>query len=194
MTTMFAGDFCSMVVKVKDPDGNYPVVDVKVEEHDGRITVRANEAGGVRFCNLGITPVTISVGHPACNQVVVHNVGLIWGQTSHVAIIYDRAPCLMDPPPVAACQFLLRFVRSTSSSVVSLPQFVKNVVLKMSNPHEEIPTADEYGRLLVRVRVGQELRGVVSAEGYATAELNIPCTGDSLRSERYITLNPVDRR
>jgi hypothetical protein len=103
-------DYCSLIVKVTDPHGNEPEVAVSVRERDGRFTRQDNAQGGVGFCNLGITPVEVTVGSPACNQTIVRNVPVDWAEERKITILYDPSPCMVDRPPVAACAFLFRFV------------------------------------------------------------------------------------
>lgn len=180
-----AKDFCSLIVKVRSPQGKEVEALVVVEEHDGRRIEQQNRLGGLRFCDLGIMPVTVTVGHPACNQVVVRNVPLDWGETTTLPITYDQEPCLIDSPPVAACKFLFRFIDLQHN-------FVKGVSLKTQTPYEEVLKADEFGRLMMRIPAGQELLGATSSNGYSTAVVKISCTTENERVERYVTLRKVD--
>src|ERR1700722_16587878 len=95
-----AADFCSLAVSVIDPSGQEVEAPVTVEERDGTTQRSENKPGGVRFCNLGINPVTVTVGGSNCNQVIVRDAALQWGATSKVSVIYDRKACLVDNPPV----------------------------------------------------------------------------------------------
>jgi hypothetical protein len=173
-------------VKVVDPHGKEVEASVTVEEHDGRKIERENRPGGVRFCDLGITPVTVTVGHPACNQVVVRNVGLMWGKTSNISVIYDRKPCLIDTPPVAACQFLLRFVNLERRPI-------NGVSLEIQKPYGETRRADKFGRALVRIAARQELVAVAVAQGYRPTDTKIPCTSENQRLERFVMLTMEGR-
>ena len=105
-----AQTYCSLVVRVVDPSGReVPEAPVRLEEQGGRVVNAENRRGGVRFCDLDLQPVTITVGYPGCNQVRVRDVPLEWGQTRTVKVVYDREPCIRDLPPVAACKILFRF-------------------------------------------------------------------------------------
>jgi hypothetical protein len=106
--SIHAQQYCSLSVNI-DSQGQPVEAKVAVQESDGRTTEKMANFGSVQFCDLGIKPITISAGHPACNQAVVRNVGLHWGITIKVKMIYDREPCIVDEPPVAACQMLFRF-------------------------------------------------------------------------------------
>ena len=185
-TSLFAEDFCSLVVKVRDPQGAEVEASVVVEERDGRKIEKENTPGGVKFCDLGITPVTVTVGSPSCNQVIVRNVPLDWGETSLVSVVYDDRPCLVDAPPVAACKFLFRFIDAQHNSI-------NGVVLRTHTPYEETHKADTFGRLLIRIAAWQKLSGTASADGYEPAELRVPCITKNQRIEQYVTLVPRTR-
>jgi len=185
-TNLFAKDHCSLVVKAVDSEGREVEADVVVTERDGRRIERENRPGGVKFCDLGITPITVTVGSPECNQVVVRNVPLRWGETRIVSVIYDDRPCLVDPPPVAACQFLFRFIDTQHN-------FVKGVSLKTQTPYEEVHKADDFGRLLMKIPAGQQLLGMAAANGYGPAEVRVPCVTNNRKVEQYITLTKSGR-
>lgn len=152
-----------------------------VQERDGRRVEQESQSGGARFCDLGITPVTVTVGAPQCNQVTVRNIGLEWGKTANVSVIYDNRPCLVDNPPVAACQFLLRFVDAGRKPVAG-------VSVSTQDPGGRTEKADEFGRLLIRIPANEELRAVGTAPGYGRSEVRIPCSSENQRVERYVVL------
>src|SRR5438128_4567871 len=78
--TAMAQDRCSLVVRVVDSDNKeVPGAHIKVTERNGRVVEATNRRGGTRFCDLGILPVTITVGSKACNEVTVRNAPLDWG-------------------------------------------------------------------------------------------------------------------
>ncbi len=178
-----AAGYCSLAIKVSDPAGKEVEARVIVQERDGRRVEQESQSGGARFCDLGITPVTITVGAPQCNQVIVRNVGLEWGKTANVSVICDRRPCLSDAPPVAACQFLLRFVDAGHKPVAG-------VSVRRQDPGDGTGTekADEFGRLLVRIPANEALRAVGTAPGYGRSEVRIPCSSENQRVERYVVL------
>ena len=77
-----AADYCSLVVRVVSPEGDRPEVLVSVREKDGRLIAPDPTSGDVRFCDLGMRPVTVRVGaDDTCNQVTVANVPLWWHET-----------------------------------------------------------------------------------------------------------------
>jgi hypothetical protein len=177
---------CSLSVNLIDPEGRAVEANVSVRESDGRTVEKTATLGSAQFCDLGITPVDITVGHPACNQAVLRSVGLQWGITTKVKMIYDREPCLIDEPPVAACQMLLRFADAAG-------HWLSGVVLAMRSPYDQSLTADEFGRLLIRIPAFKELVGSASIAYYDTAEVRMPCTSENYRVERHITLKKPAR-
>lgn len=179
-------DYCSLIVKVVNGQGQETEAWVTVEERDGRRLREENVPGGVRFCDLGILPVTVMVGDPACNQVVVRNVPLYWGETRELKVFYDRDPCLIDPPPVAACRILYRFADPEGN-------WVRKLTLKVDSPRPEKLETDSFGRVLVRIAAGEELRAVATAEGHRTAELRLTCTRENSWVEQKVTLLRADR-
>src|SRR5271165_4175820 len=103
-----ASDYCSLVVEVVAPDGKRPISLVTVTEQNGRKLEQLQRGQDVRFCDLGILPVTVKVGgDDTCNQVVVNEVPMFWQKTYHSKITYDPRPCLEDTahPLVSACTY-----------------------------------------------------------------------------------------
>ena len=131
--------------------------------------------------DLGISPVTVTIGDPACNQVIVRNVPVGWAKTRTLRVIYDREPCMIDLPPVAACRILFRFMDSQHN-------WVKGVSLKVESPYAETLKADNFGRVLVRIAAHEELRATAVADSYRPAELRLSCTSDNIRVEQSVTL------
>ncbi len=187
VSSLRAQDYCSLIVKVVDPTGREVEARVSVVEQDGHTTERDNRPGGVKFCGLGIKPVSVVVGHPACNQVTVRNVSLDWNETTTVHIIYDRQPCLIDRPPVAACEFLFRVVDSKDTPLGSAS-------LKMIKPFDQVYRGDRYGRILVRIAAYQTLDALITAKGYMNREVSIRCISDNQSLERRVTLEREERQ
>jgi hypothetical protein len=182
--SIHAQEYCSLAVNIVDMQGRAVEAKVAVQESDGRTVEKTANFGLVQFCDLGIEPVTISVGHPGCNQAVVRNVGLRWGTTIKVKIIYDREPCLVDEPPVAACQMLFRFADAEQ-------RWLKGVALKLQSPEDKIFNADEYGRIHMRVAAFKEVVGIATTPGYEPAEIRIRCTSENEHLERRMTLKKL---
>jgi len=176
-----AADYCSLAVKVIDPQGREPETLVSVRERDGRVTQHENARGGVGFCNLGITPVEVTVGPPSCNQAIVRNVPVDWAEERKITILYDPAPCMVDTPPVAACEFLLRFVAAGGEPI-------SGVRFELEKPYEQAWKADRFGRVMIRIAAGQQMSGVATHQGLAPAEVAAPCVTQNRLMERYVTL------
>src|SRR5271166_4987070 len=96
--SMYGRDYCSLVVKIIDPQGRRRDARITVEEKDGRNVIKEAETGEAKYCDLGIFPVTVTIGHPECNQVVIRNVPLTWDMTTNTTAIYDVKPCQVDSP------------------------------------------------------------------------------------------------
>jgi hypothetical protein len=153
-----AQGYCSLSVTVVDTQGRTVEANVAVQESDGRTIEKMTNFGSLQFCDLGIKPVTISVGRPACNQAVVRNVGLRWGTTIKVNMMYDREPCLVDEPPLAACQMLFRFADAEQ-------RWLKGVALKLQSPEVKTFSADEYGRVHTRQAAFKEVLKTSTSNG-----------------------------
>jgi len=184
-TSAEAQSYCSLVVKVVDPEGReVPEALMTLEEQNGRVVDAENQRGGVRFCDLGLQPVTITVGSPNCNQVSVRSVSLEWGRTRTVKVIYDWKPCLRDLPPVAACHILFRFSDEQG-------KWIPGVVFDPPSSGAVEPRSDDSGRLLVRIAARTELRATARREGYLPNEVHLTCTRDLINAERLVKLRPV---
>jgi hypothetical protein len=185
-TNLHAQGYCSLSVTLVDPQGNSVDAKVSVQERDGRTIEKMATLGSVQFCDLGITPVSITVGDSGCNQAILRNVGVRWGITTKVRIIYDQASCNVDGPPVAACQMLFRFADPAG-------HWLSGVVLRMRSPYDQSLTADEFGRLLIRTPAFKELLGSASIADYDTAEIRMPCISENYSVEQHITLKKTAR-
>jgi hypothetical protein len=184
-TGVVAQTYCSLVVKVVDPnDREVPEAQVTLEERSGRVVNAENQRGGVRFCDLGLQPVTITVGSPQCNQVCVREVPLEWGRTKIVKVVYDREPCLRDFPPVAACTILFRFSNESG-------KWISGVIFDPPVSGAEHPRSDNFGRALVSIAAGKELRTSAKRQGYVSEEVRLTCTRDLMFTERVIKLRPL---
>lgn len=162
-------DHCALLVVVRTSEDLEPETRVRVITSYGRTLERENEAGGVRFCELGSKPVTILVGN-ACNVVTINNVELVWGQTRRVRVIYD--PCKRhDPPPspTPGCEIVL-FVWGNDGS--PLP----GAAVQIESPIEHDYTSDLFGRVLLTFRFGATIRGTVSKPGFRAEQLALDCT------------------
>jgi hypothetical protein len=183
-----AASYCSLIVNV-DAQRSASVHDpisVVVEEESGQKTERLLRRNPVEFCGLGIRPVTVTVGPPGCNQVVVKNVPVVWNKTRTLSIAYDDSPCWSDSIPAAACTFLFRINGAGDRPLPSASLILRGPVAE--NEH-----ADDYGRILVTVPAGQEFVGMVSASGYQSVQISIPCVSDNRIFEKVLRLDRVER-
>ena len=72
-------------------------------------------------------------------------------------------------------------------------RWLSGVILRMKSPYEQSLTADEFGRLLIRIPAFRELLGSASIANYDTAEIRMPCTSENYSLEQHITLKKTVR-
>ncbi len=172
-----AADYCSLTVRVLTPDQKRSAeVWVSVRENSGRVIEKKAIREDVSFCDLGIIPVTVTVGlNSACNQVIVKDVSLNW-QTQHVlTVTYDPDQCRpeMPPPPILLCYILLR-ISDTAGN------WIENAKIQSSKFKAQAIT-DNAGRTFLPLALGETVEGTINASGYESKKFSISCS----RSERY---------
>jgi hypothetical protein len=187
-----AAEYCSLIVKVVDGRGYERSAPTVVKERSGRETVlldRDYQSGGFRFCDLGLSPVTVTVGRNGCPQgVAVYNVPLTWGTTRSIAVTYNDACHLADMatgwygsgPRYYSCDALFRF-RGDHGEPIS------GVVMR-PGPWR----ADSYGRVHVSmISDGEPLIWTASAPGYKSIELGRACSKETPMIEEDLTMVPT---
>jgi hypothetical protein len=173
---------CSLLVQVRDPPGNPLSAEVTVLERDGRKSVAKAANGEAQFCDLGINPVSISVGDPGCSQVVVRT-PIEWEQTKTVKVVYDGGPCDDERPPLPTCKILFR-VFGQDGAALTHAFITLSPPAALTTQH----AADSFGRILVYVPAGQRWVGLAAAPGLREQPLDISCGPLDLRSERKVIL------
>ena len=184
-TDLKAQDECSLVVQIVNSEGVKVRARVAVEERDGRRIEKVSPIPeDIRFCDLGIFPVTVTVGHQACYQVIVRGVTLELGKTRTLKVIHEGEPCVhADWIRIGSdCGVLLRFVNSEHN-------YVKGVSLAIRAPRQETRQADPFGRLYTGVPLNQELVGTASANGYDPVEVKVPCSKPQNEFEQYVVMH-----
>ncbi len=176
-----AQDSCSLVVRALSPDGRRPMVPVSVREQSGRVEDKNQGDGDVRFCDLGILPVTVTVGSDStCGQVTIHDVAVSLDTTHLLDVTYDPDSCPERiPPPVPSCLILFRVADGSG-------KWVPGALIRMSSSDTTL-RADEFGRALFEARTGSAIRGSVTADGFRPAEFTWACP-DSDPHEKVIVL------
>ena len=184
-----ADSYCSLSVRVLSPDGRRPRVPVSVEDSNGRVLDREQASGNVRFCDLGIRPVTVTVGLPGCNQVVVKDVPLTWKNPYLLTVTYDGSPCFRDypPPPVPTCQILFRV-----SDVAG--KWIQGATVQFDPGGPAQRATDDAGRAFVTSRLDQQIGGMVSATGYLPQPFSLTCRRGERIQEEVIKLRLPDAR
>lgn len=184
--TTRADDFCSLRVRVLDPDGDEVPATVTVAEPDGRTIKKDNVPGGITFCDLGINPVIVSIGE-GCNQVVVHDVPLLFGKSYTLKVIYDPQPCFWETPrsPAPHCTMLLRIGHDSG-------EWVKGAKFRHGEDGEKVRDGDQYGRIVIRPEYNQTVKGFIEADGYVKKDVTIECTPKTAWFEQKVTLRKAE--
>lgn len=181
---LFAEEYCSLIVKTIDPRGNEIRAAITVDEANGRkIEVKWNEYtnGGVRVCDLGLSPVDVSV-QTGCSFVTVKGVRLSWGEPRLLQVnTYD---CPVDVIP-QACEFLLRFEDSQKNPIAG-------VSFTATNSNGEAIRGDRFGRIYLTPRIRSEVGGTVQAPGFASLQVRLPCTVASGRIEQRFRMERIN--
>ena len=183
--TAIAGEYCSLTIRVEAPDGaeeNGALV--QIAEEGGRVIQEHYKLGGLRFCDLGILPVTVTIGpEGSCNQVTVRNVTIRWDKIFDLKVTYDPRPCQLTPapPPSPICEILFRVTDGSG--------WVAGPTLRITSPSPATVIGDRFGRVRVVAKVGTEVNGSLAATGYAQQEVSVSCTAKSpLKIEQGVTL------
>lgn len=161
---------CSLVVRVLSPDGRRPETTVSVREHNGRVEEKDQDESDVRFCDLGILPVDVTVGGDgaACNRVTVHDVPVFLTETYLLHVTYDPSACRETiPPPVPVCYVLFRISDLQG-------QWLQDATVSLDGSIKPEKHTDEYGRADLVVKVGTS-SGSVKLAGFRSAAFSFKC-------------------
>ena len=178
-------DYCSLAVRVLSPEQRRPVdVLVSVREKSGRVVEKETTTEDVRFCGLGITPVTVTVGGDTCNQVVVRDVPLEWNEQYLLTVTYDPEPCMPErpPAPVPVCQVLFRVSDSKGNWIEKA-----SIHFQGSSGLPPMET-DSAGRALGVLKLGDKITGAVDSRGYASKPFSVSCSRSDPVREQSIKL------
>ena len=184
-----AADYCSLIIRVMSPDNRRPLdVEVSVKEESGRVTSKDTDLDDTRFCDMGISPVTVTVGGDACNQVVVRDVPLAWQEEYLMKITYDPEPCLKErsPPLVPHCKLLIRIEDSNGT-------WLKNASVVFASARFPRSETDQAGRILVVPRRGERVTGSASASGYSSKTFSGACPGSDRSYDEEVQIVVLSR-
>jgi hypothetical protein len=179
---------CSLVVKVVDTSGTPVHAWVRVDESGGRHVEKRHSPGGVRFCDLGIRPVQITVTpiSASCEWSVRLQADLNWNRTTETAVTVPAGDCEFRPSALVLgkCRVLFR-VRNEKGDW--LPDAMVSAAIATSP--ERSSRVDEYGRALLRdFPLDSQLRVKVTAGGYAARTLEVHCNAVEL--EEVVEMRP----
>jgi len=166
------------VVRALAPDGRRPEAPISVREQSGRVQEATQENEDVRFCDLGILPVTVTVGSDSqCGQVTVHDVQVFLTETHLLTVTYDPDACRERIlPPGPACAVLLRVADSAG-------RWIAGASIQTSNPAPATRTADQFGRALFGLKLGNTLHATVTASGFRPREITWACPDQDQHEE-----------
>lgn len=177
-------DYCSLVVKVIDEQGSEIEAPVSVQEIGGKVVEGDYEAGGVRFCDLGILPVTVRVGRPeSCNYTIIHNVALEWQETRSIVVRHEVEPCQrhLPAPPKPLCQLLIRVFDQNAVGLLA--------TVEVNRRSRETYQTDRVGRVRVLMESGSAVGCVVRSNRFLPKRIEAHCTLDTPRIERIVVLS-----
>lgn len=184
--TVSGQDVCSLKVRVLSSDGQRVAAPVKVEEKTGRVEEKDQEGRDVQFCDLGVTPVQVTVGSDTlCNQVSVRNVPITWSQPYLLVVTYDPKACTrleITPQPTPACGMLVRVADSSNG------KWVLGATVSVSALARYVTKTDRYGRVYFGVGVQNDARGTVTAAGFRSADFTATCSGSQDPHELVVRL------
>ena len=183
-----AADYCSLIVRVLSPDNRRPLETlVSVLEESGRVSRKETGSKDIRFCDLGISPVTVTVGGDECNQVVVHNVPLTWGEEYLLTITFDPEPCQQERLPMPVCDLLFRIADSGG-------KWLEKASIVFDGQRFPRAETDTAGRILVVPRIGERVTGTVTASGYLSRTFAVSCSGALWKQETILNLKRLRGR
>ena len=173
---MIAVDFCSLTIQIVDPEGSQiSRVLTTVREKSGRTVQKESVSGKVAFCDLGMEPVTVTVGRESCNQITVRDVPIVWGGPYVLKITYDPQACIRRQLS-GSCYVLLR-VSDTNG------QWVEKATVNFERPEFPSFETDLLGRSLLLVGVNGNLTGAIAASGFISKQFSLPCLTPGGRDE-----------
>jgi hypothetical protein len=191
-----AQENCSLTVKLLDANGKEDLSPrrIRVTEQSGREIEVVSRRGEARFCDLGILPVTITVGSPYCHEVTVDSVPVDFGLNTVIKVVSDNNLCSdgrRESLPVPWCTFLLRFQDEQQRWVsgVSLTPALGGDKREIDPSVRNQPRqSDAFGRTLVQVNLDRRLRAQAIRDGYMPAAIELTCNGHNRTSEHVVTL------
>jgi len=173
--------YCSLEVRVVNDAGQDIEATVKVAEPRRKVREQLFEGEPVRFCDLGILPVKVTVGVEGCNRVVIEDVHLDWGETAKLLVVYRYYPCdrkVVQPP---GCSVLLR-VQSANGWLKDIPVF------KGPDKGLRMGETDEYGRLMLRLTPNSHQDLLIDGGALGNAMATVDCVPGKPLLEQSIVL------
>lgn len=179
----YGSEYCSLSVRVLSPQlRRIPNVEVSVLEDAGRVLVKNTGSEDVKFCDLGIKPVLVTIGAEYCNQVVVRNVPQHYEDMYVLVVIYDPNECrepsrVLDPN----CRILFRVSDESGAPL-------KKASIRFGEASLTSRSTDSAGRSFVLLGIGDTVTGDVQADGYLPSGFSVSCSAKERSKEELIIL------
>jgi len=203
-----AAGYCSLSVRVLSPEQwRQEEVLVSVRENSGRIIKKWTTSEDVKFCDLGIMPVTVTVGRDTCNnQTIVKDVRLSWDKQYVLTVTYDLQSCFDGPRfianPFPRCVELFRIADMAGNWIENAliqfnPSGLKtqktdndylNIVIQNAPLRYKAQKTDNAGRVRLMMEAGEKVKGTISAEGYQSKTFSLSCSRPLYDYEELIKL------
>jgi hypothetical protein len=179
-----ANDYCSLVVHVVSPERQPQTeVLVSVRETNGRASEKETTSEGASFCDLGVMPVTVTIGGDTCNQVVVRDVPLVWNEQRLLTVVYDYKPCMPERPLMGApyCQILFR---------VATPEglWIKDASIRFPETQLAERQTDAAGRASLLLKANDRVKVSVISSGFKGKSFFISCPPSELFHDEMVRL------
>jgi hypothetical protein len=170
---------CALKVSVQIQDETGGHAAVKVIEEDGTSTDADVGKDGRRFCELAVGTVTVNV--ETCVYRVAREVELEWGKEVEIYFHIPNLPCLprrLSRRPGSGCVVVFRPVDEGGKILYGGQG--------MLDDGKSID-ADQYGRITVGSRTGDEVAATLSVAGFSILRVKATCAHRS-PSEKKVAL------
>ena len=176
-----AEPYCSLTVRVLSPSGDrFPEVFVSVREASGRTVTSEESSRDVQFCDLGVSPVTVTVGTKGCETTAT--LPLYWQEPQLLTMLYDPRPCMRGHVRPSFCSVLLRISDDQDSWIEGAA-----VTWLMDDKRWRLQS-DRAGRVLVELGIGKRAALTISADGYRSVQSIAECSAAKIVVEQRVRL------
>jgi hypothetical protein len=176
-------EYCSLVVKVQDSKGVPVDVRVHITRSDGSVLDElTSEDGTARFCDLGVAPVTVSLGSAACKLLTLRNLYPEWRTERRLLVTYD--PCHAEGGDAIFSQACHVLIRAVDQDGVGLA----GARVTLNLPARIDPT-DRFGRAFFKLLYNDEVTGKVEKVGYGSGRFTFRCSSEAWAVDKIVVVN-----